>query len=74
MYTSLIVMHYNHIKISVKIYLYIKYAFMFLYFRYMDINFGSILCIREKTQSRHTNYRRTLKMNISKCCFNYCEI
>ena len=59
-------MHYDYIKTSVMISVYIKYAFMFLYFRYMDINFnsGSILCMREKTQSRHTNYRRTLKMNI----------
>ena len=49
-------------KTSVMISVYIKYAFMFVYFRYMDIDFnsGSILCMMEKTESRHTNYRRTL--------------
>ena len=64
MYPCFIVMHYDYIKTIVMISVYIKYVFMFLYIRYMDIDSGSILCMREKTQSRHTKYRRTLKMNI----------
>jgi len=59
-------MYYEYIKTGVIIYIYIKYAFMFAYFRYMDIDFNScsISSMREKTQSRHTKYRRTLKMDI----------
>jgi len=42
-------MHYDYIKTSVMISVYIKYVnvFMFVYFRYMDIdvNSGSISCM-----------------------------
>ena len=60
-------MHYEYIKTSVMISVYIKYTFMFVYFRHMNIDFnsGSISCMKEKTQSRHTNYRRTLKWSFT---------
>jgi len=34
-------MYYEYIKTGVIISIYIKYAFMFAYFRYMDIDFNS---------------------------------
>ena len=48
-------MHYNYIKTSVMISVYIKYTFMFVYFRYMNIDFNwfTIMYEGEDTVKTH---------------------